>query len=76
MADGLYSPACATARLVLDQLAVATFVSFCVVGIMHGVLWHRVISGERPPAGVPSLQRKECFFFFLKVTFQLKYARE
>eukprot|EP00752_Nemacystus_decipiens_P017729 g15897.t1 len=34
VADGLYSPACATARLVFDQFAVAAVVSFAVVGIM------------------------------------------
>ena len=46
IADGFYPPVCATTRMVLDHLAVGVVGSFCVVGIMHLILWHRFISGE------------------------------
>ncbi|CAM9594190.1 unnamed protein product, partial [Scytosiphon promiscuus] len=49
-ADDLYHPLCITAGIVLEHLAVGVFASFLVVGIMHAVLWHPVVS-ELPAFG-------------------------
>lgn len=46
IADGFYQPVCVTMRIVIDHLAVGVLVSFATVGIMHSILWHRLISGE------------------------------
>lgn len=47
IADGFYSPWCATARYLIDHFAAAVLLSFVVVSVFHVTFWGDFISGER-----------------------------
>lgn len=52
IADGFYSPWCATLRYMMDHLSLGVFVSFVAVVIAHVIFWGDFISGEAGTASV------------------------
>ena len=46
IADGFYSPWCATVRYVIDHFAAAVLLSFAVVSVAHAGFWGDFISGD------------------------------